>query len=312
LALVTCLLAGSAARAGRITGIVSFGDSLSDVGNDSIGSGGTQPAPTSDYFHGHFSNGPIWLEYLASHLGVAAPTPSLAGGSDYAFGGAQTGTGTSTFAGAQVPNIGSQIAMYLGAGNTPSPTQLFTIWGGANDVLFNSSPNPATSVANIGKEITTLANAGAKQFLVGDLPPLNLIPAASTLTAAQQAGLAQFTQGFNFLLQSEVAQLQKSLDVQIHLMDVNKLYNSVLADPALYGFTNVTGYALNSNLQGNGYLFWDPYHPTTAAGLFIGLLGEQSVPEPSSVVLFGTAMCVLAAWRASRLRARARSLCPSR
>ena len=32
-------------RADRITGTVSFGDSLSDVGNDYVASNGTQPSP---------------------------------------------------------------------------------------------------------------------------------------------------------------------------------------------------------------------------------------------------------------------------
>lgn len=122
------LVSGDVGRADPITGIVSFGDSLSDVGNTSIGSGGSQPAPTADYYQGRFSNGPVWVESLAKDLGVPVPTASLAGGTGYAFGGAQTGYGTTTVAGAQVPNIGTQIAMYLGAGNLPSPTQLFTIW----------------------------------------------------------------------------------------------------------------------------------------------------------------------------------------
>jgi hypothetical protein len=44
--------AGGQARADQITGIVSFGDSLSDVGNDYLASGGTQPAPVVDYSQG--------------------------------------------------------------------------------------------------------------------------------------------------------------------------------------------------------------------------------------------------------------------
>src|SRR5689334_1798853 len=243
LALGASLLLGGAAWAAPITGIVSFGDSLSDVGNDFIGSGGKEPDPAADYYHGHFSNGPIWLEYLAKDLGVATPTPALAGGTDYAFGGAQTGPGFSTFVGAQVPNIDTQIGMYL-ASNKPSASQLFTIWGGANDVLYGSSPNPMTSVANIAGEITTLAKAGAKQFLVANLPPLNLIPAASGLTSTQQQGLALFTQSFNQGLQTAVAQLQQSLGVQIRWLDVNSLFRSATAKPAQYGFTNVTGFAL--------------------------------------------------------------------
>ncbi len=120
---------GSAARAG-ITGIVSFGDSLSDVGNDYIESSGAYP-PSPAYFNGRFSNGPIWLDYLAKDLGVAAPVATLAGGMNYAFGGAMTGPGVSTVPGFPVPNIDTQIGMYLTGGNTPSPTQLFTLWGGA-------------------------------------------------------------------------------------------------------------------------------------------------------------------------------------
>ena len=133
---------------------------------------------------------------------------------------------------------------------------------------------------------------------------MNLIPAASGLTSAQQQGLALFTQYFNQGLQAEVAQLQQSLGVQIHWLDVNKLVSSAIANPAQYGFTNVTGFALNPQLSGNGYMFWDPYHPTTAAGLFIGNLAAQSVPEPSSLVLFATALGVLFAWRPYRRCAR--------
>jgi phospholipase/lecithinase/hemolysin len=304
--LVLILLAGihfgDAARGDQITGIVSFGDSLSDVGNAYLGSGKTQPEPVSAYYQGHFSNGPIWLEYLAKNLGVAAPTPSLAGGTDYAFGGAQTGNGYANLAGFQVPNIGTQIGMYL-AHNTPSPTELYTVWGGANDVLFGSQPNPASSVANIGQEITTLAAAGAKQFLVPNLPPLDKIPDASSLTPAQQQGLALFTQAYNQGLQSEATYLEKSLGVQVHILDINSLVNSVLANPSHYGFTDVTDAALLSGSDGKGYLFWDPYHPTTQAGAIIGGIAAQSVPEPSTLLIlattFGAAGLVHAArrWR---------------
>ena len=298
--LVLVLFAGvpisGAARGDAITGIVSFGDSLSDVGNAYLGSGMTQPAPVSAYYQGHFSNGPIWVEYLAKDLGVAAPTASLAGGTDYAFGGAQTGTGYANFAGFQVPNIGTQIDMYL-AHNTPSPTELFTIWGGANDVLYGTQPNPAMSVANIGQEITTLADAGAKQFLIPNLPPLDKIPAASSLTPAQQYGLSLFTQAFNQGLQNEVSYLEKSLGVQIHMLDINSLVNSVLANPSQYGFTNVTSAALLSGSNGTGFLFWDPYHPTTQAGAIIGDVAAQAVPEPSVLLVTATMLGAAGLWR---------------
>ena len=52
LGMIAC--SGGRAQGDPITGIVSFGDSLSDVGNDYIGSGGTQPAPVADYYQGRF------------------------------------------------------------------------------------------------------------------------------------------------------------------------------------------------------------------------------------------------------------------
>ncbi len=160
---------GTSLRAGDITGIVAFGDSLSDVGNTFLAAG---IPPSPPYYQGHYSNGPIWLEYLANSLGVAAPTASSspAGGTDNAWGGAETGIGPS-FEG--TPNIGSQISTYLASNNNPvGSTQLITIWGGANDFLNGGVKDPTIPVNNLVSEITTLAAVGGKQFLVPNLPLL--------------------------------------------------------------------------------------------------------------------------------------------
>jgi phospholipase/lecithinase/hemolysin len=289
-ALATIVGGGEVARGGDITGIVSFGDSLTDVGNVYIATTGAMPP--APYWQGHYSNGPIWVEYLAYDLGLAAPTPSLAGGTDYAFGGAETSTsGLSTLG---TPNIGTQIGMYLQGGNTPSASQLFTIWGGANDFLLGGQTNPATPVANIGQEITELAAAGAKQFLIGNLPLLGEIPIASSLTLAQQQGLNYLSMKFDTMLQTEVSQLSKSLGVDISIMNVEGLVQDAMANPAKYGFTNVTSGALeDGNLGAQGYLFWDEEHPTTAADQFIADVALSSIPEPSSFVLLATAVCSL-------------------
>jgi phospholipase/lecithinase/hemolysin len=67
-----------------------FGDSLADAGNVFLFSGGTFP-PTPPYAQ-RLSNGLTAVEVLATDLGLPL-TPSLAGGRDYAYGGAETGTG---------------------------------------------------------------------------------------------------------------------------------------------------------------------------------------------------------------------------
>jgi phospholipase/lecithinase/hemolysin len=307
LVLAAALLGGRPAHGGPITGIVSFGDSLSDVGNFYAATGGTVPPASYGYDPGRFTNGPNWVEYLAKDLGVAAPTASVNGGTDYAYGGAMTGTGTttSTFLGAtvNVPNTGQQISTYL-ASHTPTASQLFTIWGGANDFLNGGQTNPLIPAQNIATEITTLADAGARQFLIPNLPPLGDLPTTSGMGAATVQGLNALSTAFDAILAAETTPLEKSLGVQIHILDVNSLFNDVIADPAKYGLTNVTASALLSGSNGQGYLFWDTVHPTTQVDQIIGGIGAQSVPEPSSWILFGTALVVAAGSTVCRRRAR--------
>ncbi len=298
IALGMMTLAGGAARGGQVTGIVSFGDSLSDLGNFYAATAGASPPSALHYDQGRFSNGPIWLEYLAHDLGIAAPTASVNGGTDYAYGGAMTGMGTtsSTFLGATatVPNIGTQIATYLGS-HTPSPNQLFTIWGGANDFLNGGQTNPFIPAQNIATEITTLALAGAKHFIVPNLAALGSLPITLTYPPQIQQELNALTMAFNQILSAEATQLEQSLGIQIQVLNVYGITQSVINDPSLYGFTNVTTDAVQDNggTNAKGYLFWDIVHPTTYAD---SLIAAAAVPEPSSFVLLCLALGGLAVW----------------
>ena len=298
-------LACGGVSGGQVAGLVSFGDSLSDLGNFYAATGGASPPSSLNYDQGRFSNGPNWLEYLAKDLGVAAPTASVNGGTDYAYGGAMTGTGTtsSTFLGATatVPNIGTQIGTYLGS-NTPTAGQLFTIWGGANDFLNGGQTNPFIPAQNIATEINTLAMAGAKQFIVPNLPPLGSLPITSTYPAPIPQELNALTVAFNQILQGEAIQLEQTLGIQIQVLDVYGITQSVISDPSLYGLTNVTTDAVQDNggTDAQGYLFWDHVHPTTYAD---SIIAAAAVPEPSSVVLLGAALGGLAVWTGIRRRA---------
>jgi phospholipase/lecithinase/hemolysin len=87
-ALLTVCFGLNIGSASAYTALFAFGDSLSDAGNAFIASGGvTPPLP---YVGGHFSNGPTWVEDLSVGLGLGTLTPSLAGGTDFAIGGATT------------------------------------------------------------------------------------------------------------------------------------------------------------------------------------------------------------------------------
>ena len=274
LAAAVCIAisAGLSSAAAAPTEIASFGDSLSDVGNLYLDSGRTVPSPP--YFAGRFSNGPVWVERLAANLNLPAPAPSLSGGANYAWGGAETGSGLSFY---ETLNVGTQIDLYLGS-HTPANTTLFTVWAGANDLFVHQS-DPAPIVTDLSGHISTLAAAGGRHFLVGNLPPLGKFP--SVLGTPASPLLDAFSVQFNGLLASELDKLQSSLGVTIYRLDAYNIYQSILANPGAYGLTNVTKPAFNDITvvpNPDQYLFWDGDHPTRVVSQLLGDAAAALVP----------------------------------
>lgn len=175
--------------------ILVFGDSLSDTGNVYIFSG--KKNPVSPYFEGRFSNGPLWIEVFAEKMGLKIPEPSLAGGTNYAYGGARTGDGDRD----GKPDIGKQIDQYLEkTGGRVQKKQLIVVSGGCNDFVRG---NPVETVPNIINSITKLAKAGGKTFLVSNFPPLG--------------GLPVFTHEIPSMIETSVLEcLETSVDPEIH------------------------------------------------------------------------------------------------
>ena len=295
--------------ASTITGIVAFGDSLTDTGNLFAATGGA--FPPSPYSAGRFSNGPVWVEHLAAQLNLPELTPSVGGGTNYAWGGAETGlTGLSNRG---TPNIGLQITQYLAAhANVAEPDRLFVLWGGANDFLNAGQTNPSVSVGNISTLITRLATAGAERFLVPNLPSLGETP--RHVGTANEAPLNALTDQFNSQLAAALDEREASLGISIIRIDTFSLFQQILNDPTSFGFTNTTGTALQVPGGGVGtgpvvpnpdeYVFWDDVHPSSVTHR---LLGDEAVaaavPEPSAVVLIiSGGLCLLGYGRCRRGR----------
>lgn len=143
LPLISILLIGlsiSPAVAAPYNSLIVFGDSLSDTGNDLIASRGTIPA--SPYYQGRFSNGPNYLDKLAQNLGLSS-TPSLAGGTNTAFGGARTNRQPFNPA----FSILNQVQTYVSQTTQADPHALFVLFGGANN-LQNVIPRASTDPSN--------------------------------------------------------------------------------------------------------------------------------------------------------------------
>lgn len=265
----------------KIEQIYTFGDSLSDVGNvfnatSQINNVGEPPPP---YFNGRFSNGPVWVDYLAQRLKLQ-PVPyttlppgafSAPNGINYAFGGSSSGLNNAVFPTLPFPGMLAQVNLFT-SGLTANqqqadPKALYIVWAGANDYLFGNVTNPQQPVNNISNAVTVLAAAGAKNIMVLNLADLGKLPSTRLTQFSPQ--LTALTNAHNLALRNAIASLNRSLpSVNIIPVDVNTLIKTFIKFPRAFGFTNVTEACFKNNAvcaTPNSYLFWDDVHPTTVA-----------------------------------------------
>ena len=238
-----------------------FGDSLSDMGTVFRMTGGTYP-PHPTYYQGRYSNGRVWVEYLADYLKL--PSERVI---NFAYGGATTGSSLHSL----VPGLVTQVQSFKRAHQRTSPDALYVLWAGANDYLQGAS-RATIPVENVNCAIASLAAAGAKNILVANLPDLGQLPA--TRTGANSASLTALTQAHNQGLRRALKVLsQQHSELKIATLDANTLYREAITKPAAFGFTNVTSACVSgSGTCGNQaqFLFWDSIHPTTAAHRILG------------------------------------------
>ena len=296
-AALACLLAPVALLAnpiGSVSSLVVFGDSLSDNGNAAIALGGAIPG---NYAPNELTDGPttspatggplgLWVEQLAPKLGVATPTPFLAGGTNYAVASALSGTNP-LFSPipplTQVPYTTDQVGLYSALhGGVASSTALYTIWSGANDLAAGVSP--ITAADNEFNNILALHAEGGKTFMWLNQPPLGETPDVASLGPLAVAAANAASAAYDFEWALDIAKLQ-ALGIDVIGVDVNTLFLEIAADPAAFGFTNISSPAQGASGDPNTYLFWDGEHPTTAADALIATTAYNdflAAPEPAS------------------------------
>ncbi len=303
--------------------VYAFGDSLSDAGNLSIttgATGGTEPV-SPPYFqqkygalNGNvFSNGPTWVQDLSIALGLGTLAPSLAGGTNFAYGGAETGPTPQNLTDPTIQAISlpAQLKELQTGVPTPSATALYTLSIGSNDLLDILSTNGLSAqqqttdvtdaVANEISFVKQLASGGAKNLLVLDIPDLGktpdvmqgLVNTSNMPSATLDAEASQLASEYNTDLIGQLATTDVGT-LSIHVIDAYGLIDNAVANPALYGLTNVTSpvwsgsftSASSGTLAAVGaaaqdqYLFWDHLHPTET--------GHQAIAAAGETLLSGT------------------------
>ena len=239
----SALLSGVGAHAADFSKIYAFGDSLSDVGNVSLATGGGEPA--SPYVGGQFTNGPVWVQDLAGRLGLPPLTPSLAGGNDYAFGGATTGSAATN--NPEVPDLVQQVATFLAGPPAPSDA-LYTFSIGANDLFAilggetgGLTPAQAAGAAAqvVADQAAALAAAGAKNLVLFDVPDLGLTPGITALGPVASAAASALSGFFDQAVLQALAPVEAA-GLTVYDLDTFNLIDAAVQNPGAFGFSNVT------------------------------------------------------------------------
>lgn len=313
---LAALMVAPAAKAGNL---YAFGDSLSDNGNlwqqfkipPQSGVPVVSTTGTTDSYGGRYSNGPVWVEDLGAMIGR-----NFSAGNDYAYGGAFTGNlvinGTnygdnlddsSSPDSPSLPGINDEIKNFAASGGSFGPSDIVTLWGGANNYFAYSSvavelfanneqakaaallqTGIRTTLTQILEDTTELTALGARMLIVPNLPDLGDTPLY--LDTPGQALATEISTAHDEALPSLMQALHEATGANIIVLNTEALLNSVETDPALYGFTNVTNECVGQPSCA-GYLFWNAVHPTAYAQQLIAeyaaqsLLGLESLTVPA-------------------------------
>lgn len=276
-----------------------FGDSLTDSGNLYAATGGANPPAVvpgtgTGYFNGRFSNGATYAEYLrpglANHITAAAAVKTNL---NFAFAGAQA-----SGAAALPPALGLQVGLFQSRAITPTGNDVFVLLAGANDLLNaiqvpanqNATAMTATGVAAstaVATAAQNLAGLGAKNIFVLNLPDISRTPRFTTGSGAAGALFMQNgVLAFNNDIRTRLAALNLPAGTNLTLFDLSAVFNTLISNPALFGFS-VTNQEYLGVLAAGGtpgpvgnYVFFDGIHPTTKAHqILAGALVEALNPE---------------------------------
>jgi phospholipase/lecithinase/hemolysin len=335
------------AHAVPFTSLTIFGDSSSDTGNAYIGLGGTLAfppfppgstttppfplIPSAPYPRGTLlpalTNGPTWAEVLGASLGLPV-LPSFLGGTNYAFGGADSGPlpsvppSTSPSLLTQFNGPAAPPASPFFGGGPIDPNALYAVWGGGNDIrrsldvyfaALTATGDPAAALAaasavvsagvgNIASILTAIAAGGGKHILSINVPDAGLAPAADFLPPGSGALATGLSAAFNAGLAGAIDGIEAAFALDVLELDAFTLLEDIVASPASFGLANATDPCLQIGGAGicadpEAFFFLDGIHPTAAGHRIIGLAALAAIPNPATVWLLALGSMLLLASR---------------
>lgn len=234
-----------------------FGDSVSSV-TDS-------PGPP-DYYGYRYSNGRVWVEVLAQRLATTLTTNN-----------------NNSFFGHYSPILVTNVNNFVAPPD--AATSLFVVWVNNADLVgcvyainlpYSAADIPTWtnrlngSLSDYATVVQTLYNKGARTVLAPGPVDVSIAPEFAGFAATNKAFIRQRSAEFNARFTLKMKELQASLtNLTIVTPDMFTLTDDIIAHPAIYGFTNVTGDALDDLTishsftgPGTNFLFWDYINPS--------------------------------------------------
>jgi phospholipase/lecithinase/hemolysin len=285
---VTCLLSSAAPADTNYDRLVVFGDSLSDPGNAYVLTGMSLVPPYTDlipehpYARGghHLSNGSTWIEQLAKQMklvqsvGPALRVPGVF--SNYAV--------DRTRACSQSPSpsyidLTGQVDMFLSDFGGAAPAEaLYVVFVGGNDVrdALTSQDPPAVigcALSAIYSNLIALIDAGARTFLIADVPNLGQVPAVALLGEDARQGAAYASYVFNQQLEGILSGIESAYGEQVSFYRLDT-FGLITQASINHPDLNVTDpcidiFAGTVCAPAKDYLFWDGIHPTVTGHALI-------------------------------------------
>ena len=180
---LACASTAWAAAPSPFSGETVFGDSLSDGGDLSIYTG----LPNIMRFT--TNPGTTTVENVAAYYGLPL-APSLQGGTNFAYGGAGVNT-NAPFTPAGVPTLTQQVTGYLAANPKLSASELYTVFGGANDIFYHETSAAAATFVAAHSAGDTAAQLAGLTSLVESVEGVSTLESQATATTAIQAAASQ-------------------------------------------------------------------------------------------------------------------------
>ena len=280
------------------TSITVFGDSLVDAGNFYIYKTTTIPDPVPDYFlpdsnlgysNGRFTNGYDYPDLISMHLFGVATTPSLAGGNNFAYGGARI-----VDTGDNIPDLEAQISAFENSGHPVDPNGIYILNFGANDVFAAEGALPVNGLGPY-PDVTSYLRAAADQYAAG-IQALNDLGARNIFITDFPLAGDPLTNEANDDLSAALARLHLDARTDLMFYSLSNFNVRVLTDPASFGLppqrldTNCIEAGAQST-DCTGIFSFDGIHPTAAVqAAGYNDINEQfgltsGVPEPATWTL---------------------------